>query len=244
MIFANVLERVTPADRGLALRLLAGDDPSRRRRCEALVATEGPDRLLDEPELFGLLRHVPLGDAPSSALYLYVAVRHHLRGVGVDDAPISGYLGGLLLEFGFRDRAHRIAAVDDAVYGYVSDVVADLAAVDGRRGFLLRAHLGNFSLWFAGVFPDHIAARRARKGGPDLQYYETLGAHGFRLAAEHRLARECGLEELFVRIADGFAPIRVGLNRLSDRCFFPAAGGVDRLLRHVADQVRFGRGDN
>jgi len=243
MIFANVRERVTETDRALALNLLAADDADRRRRYAALVTAEGPDRLLDEPELFGRMRQVPLGTAPSAALYLYVGVRHYLRGVGIDDARVGDYLGALLLEFGERDRAHRIAQVDDAVYGYVTDVVAELAAVEGRRGFLLRAHLGNFSLWLAGVFPDHIAARRARKGGPDLEYYDTLGARGFRLAAEHRLARECGLEELFACIADGFAPIRVALNRLSDGCFFPAGGGPDRVLRQVSDGLRFG-GDN
>jgi hypothetical protein len=238
MIFASVRERVTEADRALALALLARNNPGRRSSYGALAA-EGSDRLLDEPELFDLLGAVPLGAAPSAALYLYVAARHHLRGVGVDHAAASDYLGALLLEFGLRDRAHRIAAVDDAVYAYATDVASDLEAADGRRGFLLRAHLGNFSLWLAGVFPDHIAARRARKGGPDLAYYDTLGARGFRLAAEHRLARECGLNEVFGRIADSFAPIRVALNRWSDRYMFPAGGGADRLVRQVTDATRF-----
>jgi len=244
MIVANLRERVTAADRDLALTLLADNGTVRRDECERMVAAEGPDRLLDEPALFALLNGVLGLGAPSAALYLYVAVRHHLRGVGIDDATLSDYLGALVLEFGIRDQAHRITPMDDAVYAYLADVVADLDGADERRGFLLRAHLGNFSLWMAGMFPDYIAARKARKGGPDLEYYEALGAHGYRLAAEHRLARACGLETLFERIAEAFAPVRVGLNRLSDAGLFPRASGPDRLLRQVTDQLRFGPADN
>jgi len=40
-------------------------------------------------------------------------------------------------------------------------------------------HLGNYSLWLAGLFPDYIAARRSRKGGPDLPYYDELGRQDF-----------------------------------------------------------------
>jgi hypothetical protein len=239
MILPNVRERITSADRDLVLKLLARGNAARRARFEARMRAEGEDSLLDESGLFELLHTAPGLAAPSAPLYFYVAVRHHLRDLGIDDATLSDYLGALLLEFGLRDRAYRIAPVDDARYEYVADVVADLEIAQGRRGFLLRAHLGNFSLWLAGVFPDYIAARRV-KGGPDLQYYETVGSRGFQLAAAHTLAQEYGLDDVFDRLADAFERIRVGLNRLSDTCFFPGVGGPDRLLRQVGDQLRFG----
>jgi len=106
--------------------------------------------------------------------------------IGIDDATLSDYLGALVLEFGIRDQAHRITPMDDAVYAYLADVVADLDGADERRGFLLRAHLGNFSLWMAGMFPDYIAARKARKGGPDLEYYEAAGKSGFAIHCRQR----------------------------------------------------------
>ena len=50
----------------------------------------------------------------------------------------------------------RIRRNDDESYGYHVDIVADLAEQDGagERGFLLQTHLGNYSLWLAGLFPD------------------------------------------------------------------------------------------
>ena len=108
----------------------------------------------------------------------------------------------------------------------------------------LGSHLGNFSLWLSGVFPDYIAARRERHGGPDLSYYEEMGARGFRLASDHRLAREWELTGVYHRAAESFERLRVGLNRLSDFVFFPALSTPDRLMRQVADTFRLGLADN
>jgi hypothetical protein len=227
MILANVRERLSPEDLSFVADLLAREDGMGR-----------PEELLDEPALFELLRDAPGIASPSAPLFLYVAVRHNLRSVGIDDAELSDYLAALLLEFGMRDRACRIAPTDDATYNYVTDIVADLEADRGQRGLLLRAHLGNYSLWLSGVFPDRITARVARAGGPGLGYYEEMGARGFRLAADHALAREWSLSGLYTLAADQFERLRVGLNRLSDSVFFQNGSSPDRLMRQVGDEMR------
>jgi len=241
MILANVRERLTSADTDLVVRLLSHGDAAREARYRGRLAEQGRDAMLDEPSLFDLLCRTPGIAAPSAALFILVAVRHALRRVGIHDPELSDYLSALLLEFGTRDRALRIAPADDQVYRYVSDIVADLELVaDARRAFLLRAHLGNFSLWLSGVFPDYIAARRERHGGPDFTYYEEMGARGFRLASDHQLAREWALTEIYHRAAESFERLRVALNRLSDFVFFRAPSSPDRLMRQVGDAFRLG----
>lgn len=245
MIRPNVREQLTADDLALVVRLLSGGDLVRRNRYQQKLEHEGPDALLDEAGLFERLCRAPGLAAPSARLFMYVAVRHALRAVGLDDRPLSDYLSALLLEFGVRDRALRIAPADDQVYRYVTDIVADLELeADARRGFLLRAHLGNFSLWLSGVFPDYVVARQVRHGGPDLHYYEEMGARGFRLASDHRLAREWDLAEIYDRAAEAFERIRVGLNRLSDYVFFRGYVSPDRLMRQVRDTFRLGLADN
>jgi hypothetical protein len=241
MILANVRERLTAADVDLVVQVLSRGDPAAGAQWRQRLADQGPDVLLDEPGLFELLRDAPGMAAPSALLFFYVATRTALLNVGLDDAPLSDYLSALLLEFGARDRALRIAPADDQVYRYVSDIVTDLELVaDARRGFLLRAHLGNFSLWLSGVFPDYVTARREYRGGPDFRYYEEMGAQGFRLASDHQLAREWNLADLYDRAAGSFERLRVGLNRLSDVVFFPNRSGPDRLMRQVGDALRMG----
>ena len=245
MILANVREGLTSADLDLVVRLLSQGDAGREARYRGRLAEQGRDALLDDPSLFRLLCQAPGIAAPSAQLFIYVAVRHALLRVEIDDRELGDYLSALVLEFGVRDRAHRISAADDQVYRYVSDIVADLESVaDARRAFLLRAHLGNFSLWLAGVFPDHIAARRERHGGPDVRYYEEMGAQGFRLASDHQLAREWDLTQLYQRAAASFERLRVGLNRLADSVFFPTYSSPDRLVRQVTDTFSLGLADN
>jgi hypothetical protein len=213
VILANVRERLNAADIDLAVELLAGGDGGRRQRLTRLVAEQGIDALLDRPDLLERLENVPGLGSPSPALFFYVAARRTLLESGIDDAALSDYVASLLYEFGLRQRAHRIAPHDDEVYRYLIDIVLDIETESSRRGFLLRAHLGNFSLWLAGVFPDYVTARREQRGGPDFSYYEAMGATGYRLARDHQLARRLGLavENLVLQPLDA----RTGEGQLS-----------------------------
>lgn len=227
--------RLRAADVRLVLLVLARGDATRRAAYERLLCERGPDALLDDPALFGGLRAVRSVIVPSPALFAYVAVRHALLAAGVDDRPLADYLAALLLEFGSHGRHTRVRQSDDASYDYAIDILADLAGQDagGERGFLLQAHLGNYALWLAGLFPDHIAARRHRSGGPDLPYYDELGRHGYALASRHQLAERLGVAGIFSAAAARFGTLRVAFNRLSDRVFFPHVVTPDRILRSV-----------
>jgi len=132
-------------------------------------------------------------------------------------------------------RHSRIGRADDQTYHYLVDMVGELTGVDdaGERGFLLRVHLGNYSLWLAGLFPDYVEARRSRQGGPDLPYYDELGRQGYRLASEHRLAERFGVAEIYRAAAQRFPTLRVAFNRLSDRVFFPHVSTPEKILRNL-----------
>jgi hypothetical protein len=154
---------------------------------------------------------------------------------------MADYVTSILLHFGLRDRALRIAQSDDEIYTTLSDLLADVGANDevpgtgATRAFLVRTHLGNYALWLSGMFPDHVEHRRWRRGGPDLDYFEDMGRRGFSLAAKHRLATQYGLEALFLSMAERFGLMRVALNRVSDRLLFPHVQSPERLMRQVKD---------
>lgn len=231
MIVADTRGSMDHTDLRLVLLLLARGSAAARVRWEERLSQEGPGPLLDAPELAERLLAVRTLLAPSEALFLYVMVRHALRVEGVDDADLADYLAALLIEFGRRDRAWRVDWNDDQRHQYLVDILADLDATGGDRRFKVMAHLGNYALWLAGVFPDYIAARRVRRGGPGLEYYDTLGRRGYALAAEHALAERLGLGVVFRTAAERFGVVRGALTALSDRVFFPNAMTADRLER-------------
>jgi hypothetical protein len=228
MIRANTRGRLTAADLQLVILLLSRGSAHRRASHERRLATEGPDPLLDAPDLLERLLTVRSMLVPSEALFFYVVVRHALRNAGLDDRELADYLSALLLDFGQRDRAWRIDWHDDQQHRYLVDILADLEASEGERRFRVMVHLGNYALWLAGLFPDYIAARHLRKAGPDVTYYDALG-----LASDHALANEYGLGAVLRTVAERFPSVRAALNGMSDRLLFPTACTPDRILRNL-----------
>jgi hypothetical protein len=221
MILANTRGRLSANDLQLVVLLLSQGSAARRVSTERRLATEGPDAILDSPLLFERLLAVRTMLVPSEALFFYTLVRHALLRADCDDRELADYVAALLLEFGKRDRAWRIDWNDDQQHRYMIDILIDLEATDSDRRFKVLAHLGNYALWLAGLFPDYIAARRVRSGGPDLSYYEQLGARGFGQASDHALADQYGLDGVFRIVAERFPQVRQALNQVSDRVLFP-----------------------
>jgi len=233
MIRANTRGRLTSADLQLVILLLSRGSAHRRAYLERRLAAEGPDPLLDAPDLLERLLTVRTMLVPSEALFFYVLVRQALRGAHLDDRDLADYLATLLLEFGQRDRAWRVDWNDDQRHRYLVDILADLEATEGDRRFKVMVHLGNYALWLAGLFPDYIAARHLRKAGPDVSYYDALGRRGFGMASDHSLATEYGLVAVLRTAAERFPSLRGALNGMSDRVFFPGGASSDRLLRDL-----------
>lgn len=239
MILANVRSRLTREDVALALALIAQQGAEARERGETALREQGLDALLDDPALLGGLVETPRGAHASLPLFAYVVVRQALLQSGERDRALADYAASVLLHFGWRDRAHRVAEHDDERYDTLAALAAAADGPDPRRAFLVQAHLGNYALWLSGLFPDRIEHRRWRRGGPDLHYFEQLGRRGYQLASRHRLAGEHGLALLFAAAAERFPVLRVALNRLSDALLFPHRHSPERLMRQVRDEARW-----
>jgi hypothetical protein len=237
MIRADTRSRLGSSDLHLMLLLLSRGSAVRRRALERRLEREGPDALLDEPELLDRLLAVRTILVPSDHLFFYVVVRHTLRQSGVDDRDLADYLAAMLLTFGHRDRAWRIDWHDDHRHHYMVDILQDLEATTGERRFKVLVHLGNYALWLAGIFPDYIAARQLRRGGPDVTYYESLGSRGYELASDHALAESSGLEPILRLAAGRFPVVRGALNALSDRVFFPVGASSLRIERQFGGNL-------
>jgi len=218
--------------RGEAELLVALAGPSGERR----LREQGLDALLDDAQVLGaLVRGGGIRTAPAPLVF-YVMVRHALVQREIHDRQLADYTAAVLLEFAMAGRAHRVDGGEGEPFHYLADILTALERARGEREFLLRVHLGNFALWLAGVFPDHITYRVQRRGAPPLSYYDELGSTGFRMAAGSALALRHGLGDVLLRAADRFRDVRTALNSLSDTLFFPASrDAVERLLRQVSD---------
>lgn len=239
MIIADTRQRLSRDDVQLAIRLLSRVAREDVESLERRLADEGVDAILDDTRLADALLRLPQGAHASFELFAYVMVRRALARSGETDRGLADYVAALVVQFGMRERAWRVSPGDDQVYDTLVSLSGDVNDPDARRAFLVRTHLGNYALWLSGLFPDRIEQRRWRRGGPDLEYYEELGRHGFRLAADHRLAEEHGLATLYATAAERFGLLRTALNSLSDSLLFPNVHTPERLMRQVRDEARW-----
>ena len=238
MVQPNVRASLTRDDAQLALHVIASGRAADLEECERRLATDGVDALLDDPRLLiGLLR-TDRGMIASYALVAYVVMRHALTHVGERDRNLADFMASLFMEFGVRDRAHRLSRLDDDTYQTLGDIADAADSMDPRRSFLARMHLGNYALWLSGVYPDHIEERRWRRGGPNLEYYESMGRKGYQLAASHRLAKEAGVSDFYALAAERFRVMRIALTSVSDALLFPHSNSPTSIIRRVEDDFR------
>jgi hypothetical protein len=237
MILPNVRASFGRAEAGYVVWLLTRGSEAAREREEVRLREDGFDAVLDDPRTLNALlaNQGGLSTAPQNLVF-YVLVRHALLEHGIADRTLADYISALLASFGKSNRAWRVDENDPTEYSYLIDLVSAAESATGQHAFMLHAHLGEFALWLSGIFPDHITARVQRKGAPPIQYYESLGASGYRNAAHHNGAERNGMNQVYKICADAFPELRVALNSISDRHFFPTrATSVERMLRQISD---------
>jgi hypothetical protein len=171
----------------------------------------------------------------STRFYFYILVRHAFRRSGLNSREVADYVAEVLAEFARSERARCVVPGQPGALDYLFEMLSALRAADDRTSFVIRAHIGNYSLFLSGVFPERIRFRAEARGFPDLRYYEGLGRTQYRVASDHRLAQRYELTEIFSTLADRFEATRVALNDISDRLFSLSDPGdaVEAMLQKL-----------
>ena len=215
MIRANCRERFTAADFDFVVRTLARSPTDNVSLVDLLSDGDTRDAVLDNPRLVDAILSNAGHLRISSQFYFYVLARHVLKGAGIGDRKLCDYVASLLEAFS-RASVLQAPHTAEAVQQYVSDMLIALRRVTPEQAFLLRAHVGNYSLFVSGIFHENTQ-RRSLRGGPDVRFYEQIGRANYQLVAAHATARRCELDDVFEGLADRFREVRCALNRLSDQ---------------------------
>jgi hypothetical protein len=215
MIRANCRERFTAADFDFVVRTLARSRIDHVSLIELLADAETRDSVLDNPRLVEAILSHSSHLCISSQFYFYVLARHVLRDVGISDRKLCDYVGSLLETFSRASGLQAPHVTEERGRQYVSDMLIALTRATPEQAFLLRAHVGNYSLFLTGIFHENTQ-RRSLRGAPDLDFYEQIGRTNYQLVASHATARRCELSEVYEELAGRFREVRFALNRLSD----------------------------
>jgi hypothetical protein len=216
MITPNCRERLTASDFDFIVRTLAQSRRESASLAELLTDAETRDAILESDTLFQAMLDVgaPLHISPQC--YFYVILRHVFKEHGIAGRDTCDYLASLLECFSRTERMRAPAGAGEGPQQYVSDLLLALQKASPAQKFSLRAHIGNYTLFITGVFHDRVESR-SRRGGPDVEFYEGVGAANFDAAAEHPVARQRALTGIFEELSERFHDIRVALNETAER---------------------------
>jgi len=201
-----------------------------------LADEESRDLILDDEALFHALLERRGCLRVSTRFYFYILVRQVFRRSDIQDRAVADYVAEVLAEFSRTERGRCVVPGQAMPLDYFVEMLAALQTADDRTSFFLRVHIGNYSLFLSGVFPDRIRFRAEARGFPDLRYYEGLGRTQYRVASDHRLARRYALTEVLGTLSERFQASRLALNDIAERLF--SIGDTDYTLEALLNANR------
>ena len=216
MIRANCRERFTASDFDFVVRTLARSQTDCVSLVDLLSDGTTRDSVLDHPRLVDAILSNAGQLSISSQFYFYVLARHVLRQAGINDRKLCDYVASLLETFSRISGMQAPHLADERGRQYISDMLIALMKATPEQAFLLRAHVGNYSLFISGIFHENTQ-RRSLRGGPDLKFYEQIGRTNYGMVASHATAKRCELSDVYEELSDRFRDVRLALNQLTER---------------------------
>lgn len=103
--------------------------------------------------------------------------------LGVADPPLVDYVSDLLVRFIRSDVVHRLRGVNGRPLLSVSEMVAESTERLGEARRELHRHIGDFTLFWAGVYPEALRSTPTVELDPFLDYCRQ-GKRAYHLASQ------------------------------------------------------------
>ena len=115
--------------------------------------------------------------------------------LGVADPPLVDYLSELLIRFVHADDIYSVRGVRGSRLTQVADMLTEAQARQGPAKRKVHRHIGDFILFWTGVYPE-IADRMRRAGSRDsLLDYHAQGKKAYYIASTIAVDQEASAQE-------------------------------------------------
>lgn len=134
--------------------------------------------------------------------------------LGVADPPLVDYISELLIRFVRHDAIFNVRSIRGQRLTQVADMLAEATARRGVARRRLLRHIGDFTLFWTGVYPD-VADKLRRSGGKDaLLDYREQGKRTYLAASQLPEDDERAPCEVLQRLSDQFELCVYGLSEV------------------------------
>lgn len=157
----------------------------------------------------------PPAEHPLRRLFSGLAEHAFLSRLGVADPPLIDYLSSLLSRFVHLDAVHRLRSNDGRPLTEVVEMMmeAEQLPPGGRTRREYYRHIGDFALFWTGVFPEAIDRNR-RHCKDAFVDYTLQGKRGYLLTSRMDAVDHPDEAGLFRRLSDQFEVCALGLREV------------------------------
>ena len=156
-------------------------------------------------------------DHPLNRLFAELVDRHVAKAAGVTDPEMTRYLAGLLVDFTHVDRLYRIRDARGKRLTDVGEMLIESNPLLNAPSFFyereVRKHIGDFTLFVAGLFPEYLyrLPKRGLRVDAFIDYMQA-GKESYRVVASFDQFEYREIAPLFRRLAERFELCVYGLN--------------------------------
>jgi hypothetical protein len=173
------------------------------------------------------------------ALFEELVRNAFLRQIGYHDSEVVSYLSALLTEFTRTEQLYKIKSASGRRLEDVGEMLIEsnplLEAGSFVREREVRKHIGDYTLFFTGLFPEHLKRPRQSLRLDYFVDYMKAGKESYQIVSKFDQFEFRRVAPLFRRLADNFELLAYGLNRVRDEMRRMESGYYQRIEHTLSE---------
>jgi len=159
---------------------------------------------------------------PLSELFVELVGRHYAQEIGIRDPQLVAYVAHLLTEFCDAEQLFKIRSVAGKPLSDVGELLLESDPVYGPapsfdRERQVRKHIGDYTLFFAGMFPESINHFRLRKDRVEnFVDWVKAGKESYYVVSKFEYFEYAKVAPLFASLSRNFEACVYGLNQVKN----------------------------
>ncbi len=159
---------------------------------------------------------------PLQKLFVEMVGRHYAEEIGLRDPQIVAYVAHLLTEFCDAEQLFNIHNAAGKPLNDVGEMLLESDPIYGPapsfdRERQVRKHIGDYTLFFAGMFPESINHYRLRRDRLEsLIDWVKAGKESYYIVSKFEYFEYAKVAPLFASLSSHFEECVYGLNRVKN----------------------------
>jgi len=176
---------------------------------------------------------------PLQQLFVELVGRHYAQEIGIRDPQVIGYVAHLLSEFCDAKQLMKIRTASGRRLNDVGEMLIESDPVYGPalsfdRERQVRKHIGDYTLFFAGMFPESINHYRLRRQRVEnFVEWVKAGKESYYIVSKFEHFEYAKVAPVFAQLSQKFEDCVYGLNLVKNELEVmqhPIARGGNELI--------------